>query len=244
VFDIPRYIQNSFHVFFPRQPAIRRKADAVEGIVENTYALPLVLPIPDDQNPEIPRIVFTSKTGYSQIAISQVNIALIAQYSEDFQLEIAKGRKYLVERVPMLFQILAKLSIPVSYCGFATVVNLRSDQGLTAITKHLAAQFLQGKSIGTDNIYDAQFKTTHVIDESFFSNMTVSTYQGWPEGTAPQHGVRISDENAVERGIQVVGDYNDRYAFNEKKGYHSGKNKLETIIDGGLAAVAQMITKV
>ncbi len=238
MFDLPQYIQNSFSVFFERQPSIRRKAETFETLLEATYDPPLVLPIPDEQDPEIPRMIFSSKTGYSQIVISQVSIALNVQYSNDFQIDISKGRTYLFERVPTLFQLLSKLNTGANYCGFATIVNLPCDRDDTTIIDHLITKFL--KNIDDTDIYDAQFKTTKQIDKLFFSNITVANYRGWKTGV-PQKNARFSEVDVVERGVQVVGDYNDRYAYNEKKGYSSGNTKFKPIIENGLEAVAQMI---
>lgn len=242
VFDLPLYMQNSFNVFFQRQPSIRRKADAFETILEATYDPPLVLPIPDDQDPEVPRLVFSSKTGYSQIIISQISIALNIQYSNDFQIDISKGRAYLFERVPTLFQLLGKLSISANYCGFATVVHLPSDRDDKAIVDHLVAKFLT--NLDVVDTYDAQFKTTKLVDRTFFSNISVQNYRAWKLGAVPQQGLRVSEENITGRGVQIAGDYNDRYAYNEKKGYSSGKDKVKPIIEGGLEAIAQMISRI
>ena len=242
MFDPPQYIQNSFNVFFQRQPSIRRKADTFETLLEATYDPPLVLPIPDDQDPEVPRLVFSSKTGYSQIVISQISIALNVQYSTDFQIDISKGRAYLSDRVPTLFQLLSKLSISANYCGFATVVHLPSDRDDTTIVSHLTAKFLT--NLDVNDAYDVQFKTTKLVDRTFFSNVTVQNYRAWKSGMVPQQSTRVSEENIIGRGVQIVGDYNDRFAFNEKKGYSSGKDKAKTIIDGGLEAVAQMVAKI
>ncbi len=203
MFDLPGYVQNSFNVFFSRQPSIRRKADTFETVLEDRYLPPLVLPIPDDQEPEVPRIVFASKNGFSQIAISQINIALNVQYSPDFQIDISKGRSYLLEHVPVLFQLLNKLSVSPNYVGFATVIK-----------------------------------------GQFFSNMTVSNYRTWQVEAVPQRDVRLSPKDVVERGVQIAGDFNDRYAYNENKGYRSGREQITTIIDGGLGKIAEMITKV
>ena len=59
-------------------------------------------PIPDDQDPGLPRVVFSSKSGFSQIVISQISVALAVQYSEDFQLDSSKGEKYIVERLSLI----------------------------------------------------------------------------------------------------------------------------------------------
>src|SRR6185369_6057053 len=99
-------------------------------------------------------------------------------------------------------------------------------------------------NLDVTDTYDVQFKTTRLVDRNFFSNVTVQNYRAWKSGIVPQQSTRTSEENIIGRGVQVVGDYNDRYAFNEKKGYSSGKDKIKPIIEDGLEAIAQMITRI
>ena len=65
-----RYMQNSLAVAFTRQAAIRRAANGFEDALRDQYGQPNVLAIPDELDPEIPRIIFSSKHGSSQILIS------------------------------------------------------------------------------------------------------------------------------------------------------------------------------
>jgi hypothetical protein len=46
------------------------------------------------------------------------------------------------------------------------------------------------------------------------------------------------------RYSQIVGDFNDRYAFNEQPGYQSTREAAETILKQGLAEVEAMVARV
>jgi hypothetical protein len=105
MFQPPSYIQNSFSIFFPRQEMIRRRVNEFEDTLTGRYSQPQVLPIPDELDPEVPRILFDSKHGFSQIVISQINMSLNVSYSSDWQSDIGRGRNYLTERVPTLFDL-------------------------------------------------------------------------------------------------------------------------------------------
>jgi hypothetical protein len=107
MFEEPRYIQNSFSIAFSRQFDIRRRALDFEDRLKGIYLAPFVLPVPDEFDPEAVRIVFGSQNGYSQVHISQINISLQVNYSSDWQVDIAKGQAYLIERAATLFDVLS-----------------------------------------------------------------------------------------------------------------------------------------
>ena len=50
----------------------------------------------------------------------------------------------------------------------------------------------------------------------------------------------MSTKEASERGIEIVGDFNDRYNFNEDKKYRSKMDVAKKIIDGGLREVKKV----
>lgn len=240
MFDTPKYIDNTFNIFFQRQENIRRKANVFETALKDKYVTPLILPIPDDQEPEIPRIVFTSKNGFSQIIVSQVSIAITTQYSEDYQVDISKGRDYLLDRVPVIFLLASRINVIPVYSGFATRVNIPSKSSDAEILEHLSHHFNPLQD--TQNLYDFQLKTTAVRKDKFFSNITVTNYRSWMAQQPPQRMTRLSTSEVVERGIQIIGDFNDRYTYNENEKYRSSRATARTIISDGLSEVENVIT--
>ena len=233
MFKSPKYITNSFNIVFPRHTTIRRKAGEFEDRLKGFYFQPQIVSVPDELDPEIPRIIFGSEHGYSQIIISQVSIVLNIFYSEEWQSDIANGKKYLDERVAVIFSLLDLLDGTLSYfCGLSSKVQVASDMGDSDIIKHLAQAFLKNEDI-TD-VYDLQIKRAKVDSCQFFSNITLCNYRTWKIGDGQQDILRLPNGQAFEKGIEIAGDYNDRYIFNENSEYRSNMEVAHTIIEKGL----------
>ena len=242
MFDKAKYIQNSFNIFFSRQPEIRRRANDFEDKLKGLYFQPHIVPVPDDLDPEVPRMLFGSEHGFSQIIVSQVTLVLNVIYSPDWQIDISKGRQYLFERVPILFELLDILKGEKPYfCGLSTRVHLSTKAEDKNIIEDLKKLFLRNSM---DSTYDVQVKITNLLSQRFFSNMAVQNYRSWKlEG--PQQGIiRFPQNEASDRGIEIYGDLNDRYAFNENKDYYTSRENAEAIIEAGLNEIKKMITRV
>lgn len=240
MFDTPRFIQNSFNVVFPRQSAIRRKANNFEDRLKGLYFQPQIISVPDELDPEIPRIIFGSEHGYSQVIISQVSFVLNVVYSTDWQTDISKGKQYLYERVKILFDLIKLLEgITSHFCGLSTKVQIPSNTEDTAILKHIAKLFFKDENI--EGVHDLQYKRTSIVSGRFYNNITLTNYRSWKIGTGQQGVLRVSSKEANTRGIEIVGDFNDRYEFNEKKDYNSTVDVAQIIIDGGIAEVENVI---
>lgn len=239
----PRYIRNSFNVVFPQQPAIRRRANEFEDKLKGWYLQPQIISVPDDLDPNVPRMIFGSRRGFSQIIVSQINLILNVTYSPDWQVDISKGRQYLLERIPLLFGLLEILEEARPYfCGLTTLVRLSSKADTDAILNYMIEPFL--KDMDAQDLHSIQLKTTEVILDRFFSNITIRNYLVWKvEGT--QQGIRrLSRKEALEQGIEIEGDFNDRYKFNEDVDYFSGQDIVEEIIDKAFVEINKAIGRV
>lgn len=242
MFEKAKYIQNSFNIFFSRQPEIRRRANDFEDKLKGRYFQPHIVPVPDDLDPEVPRMLFGSEHGFSQIIVSQVTLVLNVTYSPDWQTDISKGRQYLFGRVPILFELLDILKGEKPYfCGLSTRVHLSTKAENKEIIEHLEKLFLRNSM---NSIYDVQLKITNVLSQRFFNNMTLQNYRLW-KTEGPQQGIiRLPQNEVSDRGIEISGDFNDRYAFNENKDYYTSRENAETIIEGGLNEIDKMIIRV
>lgn len=240
MFDKPRFIQNSFNIVFPRQSAIRRKANDFEDKLKGLYFQPQIVSVPDELDPEIPRIIFGSEHGYSQVIISQVSFILNVVYSPDWQTDVSKGKQYLYERVSVLFDLIKLIDgISPYFCGLSTKAQIASGMDDSAILKHIAKLFFKDENI--EGIHDLQYKRTSIISGRFYNNITLSNYRSWEIEPGQQAVLRVSSKEAINRGIEIVGDFNDRYKFNEEKNYKSTVDVAQTIIDGGIAEVENAI---
>jgi len=241
MFEKPKYIQNSFNIFFSRQPEIRRRANEFEDKLKGLYFQPHIVPVPDDLDPEVPRMLFGSEHGFSQIVVSQVTLVLNVIYSPDWQIDISKGRQYLFERVPILFELLDILEGEKPYfCGLSTRVHLSRKSDDKEIIEHLEKLLLKNSM---NSIYDFQLKIANVLSKRFFSNITLQNYRSWKLEGPRQEITRLSQNDASDRGIEISGDFNDRYAFNENNDYFTSRENAEAIIEGGLNEIKKIIIR-
>jgi len=243
MFDAAKYVQNSFNLVFPRQPTIRRKANEFEEKLRGRYVQPQIIGIPDELDPEVPRIIFGSEHGFSQVIISQVNLVLNVTYSPDWQTDISKGREYLLERTSVLYDLLEVIDgVSPLFCGLTTRARLRASRSEAAVLKVLAALFMKGQP--RPRTFDIEVKTVTAHSSKFFSNMTVRNYCSWNMDARQVAVPRFSRKQCSESGIEVVGDFNDRYAYNEHTDYHSSREVAPKVIEGGLREMKTMVEKI
>ncbi len=243
VFEKPKYIRNSLNVVFPQQLDIRRRANEFEDKLKGQYVQPQIIPVPDDLDPNVPRLIFGSKRGFSQIIISQNNLMLNVTYSPDWQVDISKGRQYLLERVPILFDLLEMLEEREPYfCGLTTVVRLPAGKDVNTTLKYMADLLLG--DLDAQGLHDIRLKTTTVILDQFFSNITLRNYHVWGVEGNQQRILRLSRKKVIEQGIEIEGDFNDRYSFNEAEDYLSSQDVAKKIIDRAFAEMSKEIERV
>lgn len=243
MFDNPRYIQNIFNVVFPRRIHIRRLANEFEDMLKGHYIQPQIMPIPDELDFEVPRIVFDSVHGDSRILISQVSISLDITYSPDWQKNITKGKEYVVNHIPIIYNLIERvLKIKPCFCGLTTLVRLPSRKNDREILSLLSQLFLKTQAVSST--HEIQVKVTKISSGEFFSNIIIQNYRTQKIDTPQQDILPAPYKDISEVGIQVTGDYNDRYAFNEREDYYSNKEKASEIIGRGLTAVQEALHQI
>ncbi|MCX5974902.1 MAG: hypothetical protein NTU59_09620 [Coprothermobacterota bacterium] len=235
MFEEPRFIQNSLSIVFPREMQIRRRANDFEDLLKGTYAQPQTIPVPDELDPEVPRLIFGSVHGYSQIVITQINVSLNVTYSSEWQADIQMGRGYLLERIPLLFSLLSILSNPAPlFVGLTTSVHIKAQVHEKGLLDFLLDKFSwpRGKTL-----MDFRLRWSKVVAGKYYSNITVENYRRWAE----EDGMirPLSRKKTSEIGIKIVGDFNDRHSFNELEEYHSSVEQTRIIVEQGI----QQVTK-
>jgi hypothetical protein len=236
------YIKNSFAITFQRMREIRRKANEAEDFLRERfgghYGQPQVIPVPDSLDPEVPRLIFGSRHGFSQIFISQIGIALNVTYSPEWQKEISKGRVYVMERAKALYELLRALGdSDVFFSGITTKAHLPfagDDQALLALLRRSVEDYPVA-----DSLYDWQLKVTTVREERFFINMTTQNYREWETMEAEGGLPRLPRGKIKRSGLEILGDFNDRYAFHENPSYFSSSELVDVLVEKGLFEVEE-----
>jgi hypothetical protein len=80
---------------------VRRLVNDFEDRLAGRYGQPQTIPVPDELDPNLPRVMFQSLGGHSQVAISQVSVSLNVTYDQEWMTDELKRDSYLRERVPL-----------------------------------------------------------------------------------------------------------------------------------------------
>jgi hypothetical protein len=246
MFEEAKYIQNSFSITFKRDSQIRRKANLFEDLLKEKlqghYSQPQLIAIPDDFEPEMPRLIFSSSHGFSQIIISQISMTLNVTYSPDWQINISKGKDYLQQRIQALFDLLSKADeIRPSFSGLITRVQLTAksseDEFLQFMREHIRFELI------ADQLHDVMFKETTVYQDLFFNNITIQNFRNWKLQQIMSDIPRYPRQAITGKGVEIISDFNDRYAYNEFPDYMSTAETGQTIIETGLSLADKVIVK-
>lgn len=239
MFDEQKYLQSTFSLFFPPQRSIVEvEKQIIQKLRQHYYLIPRGQH-QGDVSSDVPQLIFASHHGHSQIVVADSSVTLNVNYSPDWQTKVTEARGYVLERADLAFDIMETLKdVQLLFCGSLTRVHLPSKQSDEAITQRVAETFLKKQE--RDPYHDIILRLTTVVDDLYFSNMLIQNYRVWNTGPLPLGGVlRLSRRQAVERGVEIISDYNSRYAFNEDRDFDVTRESARDIIDRNAAAIAK-----
>ena len=212
----PRLVQHTMTVHFPRRPGIRREVNVLEDALNEAcpdgYGTPQVIPMPDEFGADFPRIIFSSVKGFSTIAVSQQTISLVVNYSIDWQIDTKKCLEYLKKRAGMLFKMLERLEESSAYVGVTTLARVSSTENdANEVLEPLKR--LLSPDLDLDGANEITFRLSKSVDNIYFTNATIATSMEW----TPDHiaSGRFPLGEHTSANIDIVGDFNNRLAFNE-----------------------------
>lgn len=216
VFEQPNFAANSLNVIFPRSERIRRSANQFEDRLSATYGQPQSIPVPDDLDPQVPRLIFQSLGGHSQIIVSQVSISLNVNYDGDWTTDSTKRLSYLQERVPLVYDLCDIAEVEPAFTGLTGRVRLASGASDGEVLRHLVT--VLGIAEPPSRLSEVSLRLSSIVEDRFFDNTTIQSYREWD--LAGAIGVsRLTAAQAKSRGVEVIHDFNDRFAFNETRDY-------------------------
>ena len=241
-------VRNSLALNMGRNASIRRAVNQIEDIVKKHsvggYAQPQVLPVPDELGPEIPRMIFSSRGGHSQILVSQVGLNFTANYSPDWATDPKRCLDYLLSKVDMLFEIAAagwEDSPLPAFTGVTTACWIKTNSVAESI-RLIAPKFCEANSL-VDDANELSYRWSLNVDGKFYDNIAVSTGTQLKAGpsTIVDSIPRFNEKTIEGYGLEIVGDYNDRLAYNNQITFASdatnAKQMIKTSFERTLAIV-------
>lgn len=236
----PLLVQHSLTVHYDRHLLIRRDANRLEDALNEAcpggYGPPQLVPVPDEFEPEFPRIMFNANSGYSSITVSQVAIAFTVNYSEDWQRDPNKCVEYLKQRTSTLFKLLEKIKINITFVGIGTKIRLgsRANDGAEVMK---ALRTLVAPDFEVADPIEMSVRVSNGVDNKYFNNIVISSYASWTTEVAATG--RFSQGSRTETGVELTGDYNSRFAFNEGNAIAASLEESLSMVDNASQYILQ-----
>lgn len=241
-------VRHSLSLTMGRNQLIRRAINEIEDLVKESsvlgFAQPQMFPIPDEMEPEIPRVMFSSKGGHSQLLVSQISITFNVTYSDDWAQDHDRCLRYLLSKVDLLFAIARagwKHFPGPSFSGVTTVFRVPADSQKSAVA--MAAPFFANSEALVASANELSFRRSLTADNQFFDNLAIQTFVGVDESRLVTfNGIPKMCSDVLEAcGVEISSDYNDRYAFNERDEYVSSAETLSKMLGAGFASALKAV---
>lgn len=246
----PLLVQHSLSLSLKKNPAIRRKVNDIEDLVkarsEGRFAMPQVIPVPDDLDPSVPRLIFVSKAGFSQLLISQIGVVFNVRYSPDWGSTPKKCEDYLRSKVELLFKIAEvgweEFAKPL-FSGVTTTFRIPTKDQQDAVSR-LAPSFSNAAMLAAQ-ANELSYRWSLNVGELYYDNIAISSQVNLKaQASANADGIpRFSAENIEAYGIEVAGDYNDRLAYNTNEHYRTSIEIMQHMIGEGCRKASDFAQK-
>jgi hypothetical protein len=228
VFGEVQYLQNSFSLIFAPQRDFLTREKEFNAVLRDFYFPGQLATNAGESGPDR-GLVFNSHHGHSQIVITNSNIALNVGYSTDWQTKNTEIAAYIKERVGKIFDLIEGHGDDLQMLYSGSVVRAQ-------MVLYLAQRYLRSSS--SVHLHDVNFRVTEVVEGTYFENRTVQNYRALSTSAIPVIPIRIPRNQAAERGIEVLIDFNSRYAFNEDIPLATDRDSSTRLIELSLGRMA------
>lgn len=219
--------QTNMNLVYPRISEYRKKFLGLEDVLENHFMPSTILPIPEQVQDEVPRIIVQSKNGHSVLNIALSVASLSTNYDGEFVRDWGKCRCYLEQRCSDVYQLINGMTENNNiFVGLITNVEIDEldDTGLEVLKKSLLHH--EAKEMG--EIYDVECKLTYAYKERYYINITMENLREFLVEQYSNGKACITQEK--KHTILASIDVNDRYAVNNNPDYVSGQQSFEEIM--------------
>lgn len=210
-----------------------RMAEAAQG----RYLPPVKLDSPDGQF-----LVMMSENAHSQIVFTPASVALHVQYSVKWRNEPSLGKAYVLERVPLLFDLISDYPPrTLIYFGCILDAQITTDRPDADILRAIQDQF--GGSYG-DNLSDLAIRTSTIADGTHYRNLTIRSFRQFEAGPQTPPQIRLKNADAAMRGVEILVDYNSRHGYNEGQTVSVTTDTVTHLIEAGFETAVTVSTNV
>lgn len=229
-----KLVRMTVSVKYPTEIKVRRNANLIEDLFEEKYNQPMVIPIPDEIDPNFPRIQLQSKNGHSNIAFSQISVDFNVGFDGDYESDYGLCEKYVRERIDMIIKFFKDPEVnkeKIYYTGLSTQIKFEFEK-TEKVIEYMKRNF-DLKKYENASIYDYSQKVSIVESEKYFQNIAIGNYRDYQQVTVNPESPSITSfvgSEVVSSGLLITLDVNDRYHYNEFGGTY-GLDELEKRIN-------------
>lgn len=186
-----------------------------------------ILPIPEQVQDEVPRIIAQTKNGHSVLNIALSVSSFITNYNGEFVSDWNKCKEYLAQRCSDIYQIIDNMTENNNtFVGLITNVEIDDldGTGLEILKKSLFGE--ETEKMG--ELYDLSCKLTYVYKNRYYINITLQNLREFSVQQYSNGRTCITGER--KHTISASIDINDRYAANNDVNYKSKKEAFDEIL--------------
>lgn len=216
--------QTNLNLVYPKINDFRKKFVLAEDVLSQNFMTPTILPIPNELQGEIPRIVVQTKNSHSVLNIALTVASFTTNYDDEFGGDWTKCKEYLEGRCTDVYQIINQMTDNNIFVGLIT--NIEIDENDKPGIEILKSSLLNTNKI--DDVFDLSCKYTFIYNSRFYVNIILENSREYNARKLDNGRVVINSEK--KHDISVTIDINDRYASNFLEDYVSSKEAFDEII--------------
>ena len=215
--------QTNLNLVYPRIMEYRKKFANSEDILQQYFMPSTILPIPEQVQDEVPRIIAQTKNGHSVLNIALSVSSFITNYNGEFVSDWNKCKEYLAQRCSDIYQMIDNMTENNNtFVGLITNVEIDDldGTGLEILKKSLFGE--ETEKMG--ELYDLSCKLTYVYKNRYYINITLQNLREFSVQQYSNGRTCITGER--KHTISASIDINDRYAANNDVNYKSKKRSI------------------
>ena len=219
--------QTNLNLVYPRIMEYRKKFANSEDILQQYFMPSTILPIPEQVQDEVPRIIAQTKNGHSVLNIALSVSSFITNYNGEFVSDWNKCKEYLAQRCSDIYQMIDNMTENNNtFVGLITNVEIDDldGTGLEILKKSLFG--VETEKMG--GLYDLSCKLTYVYKNRYYINITLQNLREFSVQQYSNGRTCITGER--KHTISASIDINDRYAANNDVNYKSKKEAFDEIL--------------
>jgi hypothetical protein len=187
----------------------------------------------EDAQGGAPLILLPSDSGNGHLAISPDNVTLLLRFTGAVAREPERAKLRLKERVRFIFAVLEAMpeitADDILYAGSVVRAVLPCEKQTDSDLARMLSD-LTGVKLPPD-VEDVNIGYTEKLDDTKNSVVRIKSFKLFDSGILPINQMRMSADQAIERGFEILIDQNTRRAYNLEQDVPVTTDLLNLLLD-------------